>query len=238
MALVYGPGAGALLRRPDAYTRLHLRCDGEGQVFRDETGQTITAVGGATQTATGARFATGKCLSLDGTGDYLTLGTKSNLDFLQQVGTTGKWSIAFWMYLNSLDGGPDIFDSSHGSSAGSGVLIYPNATSMWIGISAPDGFVCQTDVSTGGSLLDAWHYLVITYDQALASANLKMFVDGTQTGTANKSAVTPSTSTSNYAPTWGAEPETGDYCINARFDDIRFMSGICIDGTKVPTRRL
>ena len=61
--------------------------------------------------------------------------------------------------------------------------------------------------------------------------------DGTQTGTANKSAVTPSTSTSVYLPTWGAEPVSGDYCINARFDDIRFLSGICIDGTKVPTRR-
>ena len=61
--------------------------------------------------------------------------------------------------------------------------------------------------------------------------------DGTQTGTANKSAVTPSTSTSTYLPTWGACYNL-DYSCYGYFDEVVIRSGICIDGTKVPTRRL
>lgn len=232
-------GAGAALRRPDAFTKIHLRCDGEGQAIRDETGQTITAVGGATQTATGARFATGKCLSLDGTGDYLTLGTKSNLDFLHEVGEAGKWSIALWIAWDWDNGNsaPTLYDSNNdGSGRGANIFFRRTEKHLVLNIGAGSGQIVRASTPDDSMPADtAWHYLAITFDMGPASANAKIYVDGSLVGSLNKT-TEAGTGTADYQPTLGSCYD-GSYPFAGKMDDIRFMSGICIDGTKVPTRR-
>ncbi len=63
---------GAGMRLPDAFTKLHLRMNGEGNVFKDLTGKTITANGGVTQNSTSQYFL-GNSAYFDGNGDYLTV---------------------------------------------------------------------------------------------------------------------------------------------------------------------
>lgn len=236
-------GRGALLRRPDAYTRLKLRFGGEGNVFRDLTGQTITASGNATQTTTNSPFV-GKCVVFDGNGDNLIAGTKSNLDFLHQVGTVGKWSISLWYRSTSFAAIQAIFDTCQFTSAniGTGIAILANRTVQVLICRGSSGNLVLLGATTGTVPNDSnWHYLVVTYDQALANTNCKVYVDGSLlAGTLSKTANAPSSSTSTYSPTIGSTASPPVYLnfFVGNMDELTIYSGICIDGTKVPTRRI
>jgi hypothetical protein len=46
---VVGIGLGAAIRRPDSFTKLHLRMNGEGNIFRDLTSKSITVSGDVSQ---------------------------------------------------------------------------------------------------------------------------------------------------------------------------------------------
>ena len=232
-------GHGAALRRPDAYTKLHLRCDGEGAAIRDETGQTITAVGGATQTATGARFATGKCIAFDGSGDYVQVGSKANLDFLHEVGEAGKWSIALWIAWDWDNGNssPTLYDSNNdGSGRGINIFFRRTEKHLVLNIGTGSAQVVRTNTPNNSMPADSgWHFLAITFDMGLESANAKIYVDGSLVGSMTKT-TEAGTGTADYQPTLGSCYD-GSYPFAGKMDDIRFLSGICIDGTKVPTRR-
>lgn len=235
-------GIGAGLRRPDAFTKLKLRFDGEGQVIRDLTGQTITVNGDTTQTATNRRFL-GKCAVFDGDNDNLQVGSKANLDFLHQVGTAGKWSISLWYRAASFADNRAIFDNCRFTSAnvGASLAIQADRTVVVLICRASSGNLVLAGFTTGTVPNDTnWHYMVVTYDQALASANCKVYIDGSLlAGTLSKTANAPSTSTSTDLPIVGASSQPGFYLNDfyGNMDELTIQSGICIDGTKVPTRR-
>lgn len=244
-------GHGACLRRPDAYTRIQLRFDGEGAVFRDLTGQLVTAYGvTTTQTATGCRF-NGKCYYGGAAGSRLILGTtdtRPNLDFLHQLGQNGtspKWSISFWYRLaNTNVADRFIIDTLANSVTRYGINIWISTAWRWyvqIGAGNGAGYVIGYGTGTNSVPQDTdWHYMVFLYDQSLSSSNCRIYCDGTiLSPTGSKSAVTPSANTSTYAARMGCIASNGNtYNLIGNVDELTIRTGAWIDGTKVPTRRM
>jgi hypothetical protein len=70
-----------------------------GKIFLGSTGNTSLAA--AWQTSSSCRG--GLCLGLDGSDDYLNLGSASN------IGMTGDLTISFWVYPTALSGTKNIF---------------------------------------------------------------------------------------------------------------------------------
>lgn len=108
VAAVNGIGTGAFSTasasvRPTAgdvlfgSTALLLPMDGTGATFTDSSPapKTITAGGNATQSTAQSKWG-GKSAYFDGSGDYLTLASTSDLSF-----STGAFTIECWVYTGS-----------------------------------------------------------------------------------------------------------------------------------------
>lgn len=234
MTMYAGPGMNAGLRTPDSFIVCHLRFDDDGA--RELTGMPITLAGGASVSATNARHH-GMALQI-GAGDYCQIAHNGALDFLHQTPTGVPWSIALWMTG---------FDNTAGSypwmmgydSANGGFVVYWSSSNrafsvniMNESIKVIDGWLIGSGVTSAGM-----HYVVITYDRALSSQNMKVYIDGTLRGTADKLA-SPSTGASGvpfqigYNADWSAY---GEFPMS--IDELVIYKGIAIDGTVVPTRR-
>ena len=221
-----GPGMNAGLRNPDSFIVCHLRFDDDGA--RELTGMPITLAGGASVSATNARHH-GMALQI-GAGDNCQIAHNGALDFLHQTPTGVPWSIALWMtgFDNTAGSYPLImgYDSANG-----GFVVYWSSRDQAFSVNIMnastnviDGWLIGSGVTSAGM-----HYVVITYDRALSSQNMKVYIDGTLRGTADKLA-SPSTGASGVPfHFWGSFPTS--------IDEFIVYKGIAIDGTVVPTRR-
>lgn len=206
------------------------------------TGKTITAYGNATQ-STAVLDPWGEARPVgyfDGNGDYLTVGTTSSFNFLHQVGTAGKWSIRFWYKWGNPSSAFFGLLSTAGSRTNHGIRISINPNYRF-GVSIMRG-VDNTNVIDFITTVDSvpndtnWHYVVITYDQALSESNCKFYLDKVLIGSGTKLAYEPSTSNSTYVLHIGTYYSTS-YPLLGYLSDVQIFDGICIDGTTVPTSR-
>jgi len=194
----------------DAYTKLLLHFAATGTSFADSgpLNKTITPYGNATQVYT--PIADTGIVFLDGTGDALVVGDTTSFYFLHKVGTTGKWSICFqYLWLNRTAISRILTTSLGGTTIG--FSMYFNATRYVVcGIDSGVSGGQVVSLTSSSALPDdaAWHRIVLTYDQSLASNNAKLYLDGTLIGSATKTAYTPSTSDATYPLNIGARPET------------------------------
>lgn len=173
------------------------------------TGVTVTNNGTFTKTDLGNNKSV---LNFDGSTNYITVGTVSTFNFLHQVGTTGKWSIAAWVKCNGFTTNQRIITTSRGSTSNRGFTLSISNTTRIIYFEIVYGSSGNYIVASSGSNIfpndSDWHYLILTYDQSLASANCKVYLDGALNETASKTANTPSTSDASYAATIGGQPTT------------------------------
>ena len=229
-----GPGMNAGLRNPDSYIVCHLRFDDDGA--RELTGMPITLAGGASVSATNARHH-GMALQI-GAGDYCQIAHNGALDFLHQTPTGVPWSIALWMtgFDNTAGTAPWMmgYESANGM-----FVVYWSSSNRALSVTIKnastkviDGWLIGSGVTSAGM-----HYVVITYDRALSSQNMKVYIDGTLRGTADELA-SPWTGASGvpfhigYIADWSA---LGEFPMS--IDELVIYKGIAIDGTVVPTRR-
>lgn len=201
-------------------------CDGADGATADQTattGQNIELFGTAQLDTADPKFGTAALL-LDGNSDYGKItDSSSSLKLLHAVGTTGKWTIDGWFKFASFAAEQQLFDSSAGSSDNVGIRISLNTDRTFDVIifrGVTGTYVIRT-LGFGTYPNDNnWHHIEISYDQALASANCEIFVDGTSVGTGNKTGSGASAANSTYDLSIGAL-NTPSVFLNGSVDEIR-----------------
>lgn len=135
---VVGIGIGATIRRPDSFTKLHLRMNGEGNVFRDLTGKTITAYGNANQNYNNPYFI-GKIAYFDGNGDYISISDSTDFDL-----TSSGWTFETW-FQTVFTGDQYIY------SKGGGGIDWNKTNGHYIDIWLNSGTSIVFDISNSGT---------------------------------------------------------------------------------------
>lgn len=198
-----------------ANVSLLLHCDGAdgSTVFTDNSPRpkTVTVSGTARISNTQAKWG-GTSAKFDGSG-FLTLDGSSDFVF-----GTGDFTIEFWLYNLDTTGNRWFidFEPNDGSHAAGKInILNYGATTPWVQIA-------ETTVLTGGAVITtgSWQHIALTR----AGTNLKLFVDGTQTG----STVTNSTNLDVGAnrPILGTIGWGENSGFTGYLDDIRITKGV------------
>jgi hypothetical protein len=156
----------------------------------DESGKFVSVNGNAKIDVTSNLSS----IIFDGSGDYLYIGAAGDFNFLHNG--IHPWTIEFWFNPSAVNTGDWILDTTRGSFSNYGILMGFGNVAGQIRLLLANG-----NGSTG--IIDKYfteytfavgttYHVAFTYDHSLASANLKMFVNGTQVATANKNGNTPS----------------------------------------------
>jgi hypothetical protein len=153
--------------------------------------------------------------SFDG-GDYITLANTNDWKFLHGANdTTGfKWSIVIWVKLSNPQSNTfqTFLDNRGADSANTGILVgFADRSALsedrniqceiTRGVSGTS--VCSVNISQAYPNDTDWHFIVLTYDQSLASDNMKLYVDNTYIGAETKTADAPSTANPTYTMMFG-----------------------------------
>jgi len=153
---------------------LLLHFDGSGATFVDSSlfAHTITAYGGAAQSASQSKFG-GKSLYCDGVGDYLTI---PNHDCFK-LGTV-DFTIESWVRMDNVGTNNHIF-YCFGSRGVDGfcLLWYPAGGVLIVYLSAPSYNFAWTP------LADTWYHIAVCRE----GTNLRVFVNGVQIGSTQTS---------------------------------------------------
>lgn len=195
--------------KPDSYTKLLLHMYGSGATFVDDpfidydcypvlpSGVTATNNGAFTKSDLGNNQSV---LNFDGSTNCINIGTISTFNFLHQVGTTGKWGIAFWYKWTNRTSTICILNTAYGSVQHGAYLRFNSRN--------PHVFIARG--TTGQPVIDAstismlpndsiWHHLVINWDQSLSSNTASIYCDGSFFEGLSKNSYTPSASDASYA---------------------------------------
>lgn len=174
-----------------------------------------------------------KAQDFDGTDDRIDVGDTSTFKFLHgALDTSGfKTTVSMWVKMPTI--GDDLFvlvgdDATSSGNVGIWVAIdnrssipYVRRIRYTITYGSSGNYVVNyTSADEAFPNDGAWHHLVFVYDQALASQNLKIYLDGALDLTGNKTGNTPSTADSTYALDIGAEG-TGNYTFDGIMDELR-----------------
>jgi Concanavalin A-like lectin/glucanases superfamily len=177
------------------------------QTITDRPGKVVTAVGDAKLSTAQKKFGTAS-LSLDGTGDYVTVPSQTDFEF-----GTGDFTIECWVYRTntSLTEGYIDFRTAGTQYA---PLIYVAGTTLYYFVNGANRINATALTST-----NTWYHIAVT--RVSATNSTKMFVNGTQVGSTW-------TDTSTYiqsSVTIGAN-YAGASSVNGYIDDVRISKGV------------
>ena len=183
------------------FTSLYLPFDSDVNDDSDDP-FTITASGGAAISSTQAKFG-GNSLGLDGTNDYLTVGSSQSA-----MAFAGDFTIEYWMYPTSLGGS---YVGPMGCHSGTG----------WLFQFASGGgrfFIDGSNeiTTTAATSANQWYHVVVTR----SSGTVKLFIDGEEQGSRSFTSAMPT----NNDLIIGASNATGQY-FPGYLDDIRILDG-------------
>lgn len=188
------------------YLLLHMNGSNGSTSFPDSSsnGFTVTASGDAQVSTTDPKFGSGS-LTLDGTGDYLSV----NMSSLINIGSQ-DFTAECWAYINTGNTGTDaLFCFEPITFRGPGILIN---NSNWVLRYANTESSSMGAVTTG-----AWQHVAL----ARSGNSLRLFIDGNQIG----STLTDTTSYIDRNIGIGYAAGIGDP-INARIDELRITVGV------------
>ena len=89
-----------------------------------------------------------------------------------------KFSMSFWVYPTAVAGGITRFYILHGSGAQNFQVHQNNTNGDLIFRIRDSGAVTKDAVAAGVMVANQWHFVVCVYDNSLASANVKIYVNG------------------------------------------------------------
>ena len=138
------------------------------------------------------------CLSLDGTDDYVELGSAtSSFNFFHG---TSDWSINFWVQYNEFVA-EDRFFNNISSSENNGISIRVGSTAnskLGLSIKSSNGWMSNQDVNFPSTItLGEWVMITVTCDYSDTTNTYKTYVNGSAGGTVGRG----STGSSNNADT-------------------------------------
>ena len=228
----------------DSTVKLYLKCNGANgsTKFYDDSQShhTVTANGNVKISTDYSKFG-GSSMYFDGNGDYISLPDDGAFNFLHQVGTDGKWTIGFFLRINTGAAGTrPIIDTTRNTYANSGILISLTAgDSIIVYIARGDSSspVVIFTSSVWGYNENQWYYMQISYDQSLSSNNLKIYIDGALFGQATKTGNTSSVLDCEQPYIGIFDPNLPGSAFDGYIDDYTIRDGVVVDGTKVPTRQ-
>ena len=138
------------------------------------------------------------CLSLDGTDDYVELGSAaSSFNFFHG---TSDWSINFWVQYNEFVA-EDRFFNNISSSENNGISIRVGSTGnskLGLSIKSSNGWLSNQDINFPSTItLGEWVMITVTCDYSDTTNTYKIYVNGSAGGTVGRG----STGSSNNADT-------------------------------------
>jgi hypothetical protein len=177
-ALTLGPLAEATLIGQWTFN------EGSGTTALDSSGygNNGTISGGATYVASGGGYA----LRLDGTDDFVSMGTPALFNI---NGPSAAFTLEAWVRITDW---PNILANNFAAEPG-----IAGKPFMWgiAAYSAPDAWGYAGGSVSGWFGPDLLHQLVLTYDAAAGANNLSLYIDGTQVSTATAGAIANNLST-------------------------------------------
>lgn len=213
MGMILNPYAFGGIGGIDANTVLMLHCDGAdaSTTFADSssTAKTVTANGNAQVDTADSKFG-GASLLLDGSGDYLVVTDHADFTW------AGQFTIDFWIKTSSSnqEGGfyRRVIDMQ--GTAELTLLFYNgSADSTNLGVYSGGMLITGNIAVADGN----WNHVALTRD---GSNNLRLFVNGVQSGS------TLASHTTSYNPTTIhiGHYNAGGGAINGWMDEIRFSN--------------
>ena len=150
---------------------LHMPMNGAdaGTTFAESTGKAITVYGDTKIKVAQYRFG-GSSAYFDGTGDYLSTPSTTNLAF-----GTGDYTIEAWVYLSILGSDRAILDT-RATATDTGLFLYVASTNL------PSLFGNNTTLVTGSTALAAstWYHLAVVK----SAGTITLYLNGLSIGSA------------------------------------------------------
>lgn len=199
---------------PDSNTKFLLHCDGTNNStdFIPDAGVTRSAIGleadNETHISTDQSQFGVSSAEFDGTSDILVTNGP-NLG-------AGEWTIEMWARFDSVSGVRVLYDDRNSANNTAGtVLLYTNGTTLYFNSQ-------QVNKITGGVTLatNTWYHIAVSKD---GSNNIRLFVDGSETGTSYTDANT--FSQLDGEGYFGSNHQTpGAHGFDGYLDEIRFST--------------
>lgn len=187
---------------------LHMDGSNGSTTFTDSSSNslTVTAAGNATVSTTQAKF--GQSLTLDGSGDYLDLPS----DSLLTMGT-GDFTIEFWLYVNSISSSASNNQILMTGGTNSVLIAFRNTNQLSVG-DENTAFLIDGSVPSEAT----WTHVAVSR----SSGNLRLFLNGVQTGSTYSSSVNFSSPQRRIGAKFTASGQSFDGYI----DDVRITKGV------------
>lgn len=184
-------------------------------------------VNGSTYSQTGK---IGNAYDFDGNNDYIELGTdKTQWRFLHEPNC--KWSVSFWIKPDNVTAETQLLDNERDLGNG-GLFIFYSSTNM--DLSLRYGF---NQIVTAGNVnhsmsVGTWYHWTITYDQTLASDNVKFYRNGTLIGSGTKNNDNNASGDADYTLKMGTRtnlPPPGAKYYDGLFDEMSIWNRVLSD---------
>jgi hypothetical protein len=166
-----------------------------------------------------------------------SVGAAADWKFLHD-GTT-PWTLDFWADLASIGATQTLIDTTQGSSNNSGIYIgYTTGGAFTVLLTRSVNSSYVVNGTTSGTISPTGavqHFIRITYDHSLGSANMKFFANGSSLGSLNKTANAPNTGNPSTALRFFGFSTSGLEPMVTSMDEIRVVNGYALSGTYVPS---
>jgi hypothetical protein len=152
-------------------------------------------------------------VSLDGTGDYVTVADSIDLEFTDGAGTDEAFSISMWFKSTVAVSAQNLvtkgdfgasreyqFQTLGGGNSGKLALTIYNSTSP------SSNFIYA--IGTTAYTINTWHHVVVTYDGSEAGTGIELYFDGSN----------DTTTQAGVGTYTGMAGTSNDLAIGARFD--------------------
>jgi hypothetical protein len=152
----------------------------------------------------------GGSLYLDGTGDYLSIGTTSSFNFLHN--STALFTIEGWIYLNAVGSARGIVGKGTGTT---GWLLSINSSNQVVFTDTTTAIT-----STGTLSVSTWYHIAVVRSTT-GTNQTKIYINGTNDGTG--------TSATNFSQTnllYVGADRTGGSAFNGYIEDLRITKGV------------
>lgn len=160
--MIICPVQGASIRRPDTYTKLLFRMNGEGSVFTDLTGKSVV-VTNAVHSPSQKKFI-GNSGYFDGDGDYLSILNTNCGDF--QFGA-GNFTLEGYFYILSLGVHRSLIAFNRSGSY-EGYCVYIDASNV---VNMQADFY-GWNIATKSGITTGWHHIAVVRNGTALSVSI------------------------------------------------------------------
>ena len=165
---------------------------------------------------TGSDCVSGKCLSFDGSNDYVSCGNRANLNITDAI-TITAWANPIEDKLEAI-----VMDlAGAGGSGGVPIEFYRQVGGQLRFVSYYNSIPGTITHAAGGNIpLNTWSFVTATFDKNLASSAAKVYINGVQVASGNDQTPLPILEQMRTIGSYGG----GGWFFNGKMDDVRIFN--------------